>query len=405
MRPREILQSLSQPSPSKIVLLVMDGLGGLPREPGGRTELETARRPNMNALARTASLGLIDMVGSGITPGSGAGHLALFGYDPIEHQIGRGVLSALGIGMDVSAQDVCIRGNFCTLAEDGTIADRRAGRIPTAEAARLCEILGSAIPHIEDAQVAVVPEKEYRFVLRFRGPGLDGRVADTDPQKEGRRPLKAAAEVPEAKKTARLADIFAALAGQALKGRKPANGVLLRGFDTYPKIATLRELYGLNAACVGTYPMYRGLAKLVGMEVLTTSEEEDFATLARVLREAWPTFDYFFIHVKKTDSYGEDGNFEKKVEVIERVDAALVPAIVELGPGVLAIAGDHSTPAVVKGHSWHPVPLLLSSPFCRGGESEYGETACARGALGRFPAVELMSHLLAHSGRLAKFGA
>lgn len=399
-----ILKDLAQQTPSKIVLLVMDGLGGLPR--GSLTELETARRPNMNFLAQHASLGVIEMVGPGITPGSGAGHLALFGYDPLQHQIGRGVLSALGIGVEVTSEDVCIRGNFCTMADDGTVGDRRAGRIPTDQAAELCKMLQSAIPQIEDVKVHVVPEKEYRFVLRFRGPGLDGRVADTDPQKEGKKPLPAVAEVSEAQKTARIAEMFMDKARQALKGRKPANGVLLRGFDTYPRIPTFKELYGLTPACVGTYPMYRGLAKLVGMDVLKTSDEENFEVLSRVLKENWAAYDYFFVHVKKADSYGEDGNFEKKVEVIEKVDAQLMPTILDLKPDVVAITGDHSTPSVMKGHSWHPVPFLLASKFARRWENaDFGETSCARGILGRFPAQQAMTLMLAHAGKLAKFGA
>lgn len=405
MIPEDVLREIVQKTESKIVLLVIDGLGGLPREPGGTTELEAARKPNMNALARRSDLGLLDMVATGVTPGSGAGHLALFGYDPVRYQIGRGVLSAVGIGFDVGPDDLCVRGNFCTLDDRGVVVDRRAGRMPTSLGRELCALLESKIPELSGAKVFVRPEKEYRFVLVFRKAGLGDNITDTDPQKEGRLPLPARGGDPASAEGAALCNAFVQRAGELLKGRAPANGILLRGYAKLPNLEDFQKRYRLTPAVVGTYPMYRGLAKLVGMDVLPTSEEEDLPTLARVLKEHWGRYDFFFIHVKKADSYGEDGDFDKKVQVIEKVDAVLLPAILDLGPDVLAITGDHSTPAVLKAHSWHPVPVLVAGRAARPTAAEFGETECARGSLGRLPATDLMGLLLANAGKLAKFGA
>lgn len=405
MIPEDVLREIVQKTDSKIVLLVIDGLGGLPKEAGGKTELETADKPNMNALAQRSQLGLIDMVATGVTPGSGAGHLALFGYDPVKYQIGRGVLSAVGIGFEVGPDDLCVRGNFCTLDQRGIVTDRRAGRMPTELGKELCALLESKIPEVSGAKVFVRPEKEYRFVLVFRKAGLGDNITDTDPQKEGKAPLPAKGADPASEQGAALCNAFAQRAGEVLKGRRPANGVLLRGYAKLPNLDGFQKKYLLTPAVVGTYPMYRGLAKLVGMDVLPTSEEEDFPTLARVLKEHWARYDFFFVHVKKADSHGEDGNFEKKVEVIEKVDKLLVPAILELKPDVLAITGDHSTPSVMKAHSWHPVPLLVAARPGRGAPAEFGETEGARGSLGRMPATSLMGLLLANAGKLAKFGA
>ncbi|HLG41909.1 MAG TPA: 2,3-bisphosphoglycerate-independent phosphoglycerate mutase [Planctomycetota bacterium] len=410
MVPHEVLRELSLKTPSKIVFLMIDGLGGLPRIAGGLTELETARRPNLNRLAAAPGtlLGLAEIVGPGITPGSGAGHLALFGYDPIRYSIGRGVLSAYGIGVEVGPEDVCIRGNFATLDEKGMVTDRRAGRLKTELCRELCETLAAAVPRIEDVSIAYTAERDYRFVARLRGPGLGERVTDTDPQKEGHKALPALAQDPGSEKTARIVNLLTAKAETALRGRRPANGVLLRGFARRPALPSLPTLYGLKPACVGTYPMYRGLAHLLGMDVLKTSEEEDLGVLARTVESHWDGYDFFFVHVKKADSHGEDGNFEAKVKVLEAVDRDLVPALMGLMPDVFVVTGDHSTPSIMKAHSWHPVPFLLHSKWVRRpsrAQEEFGETACAAGLLGTFPAIHAMSHALACAQKLAKFGA
>ncbi len=397
----KLTQSLQKKNESKIVLLVADGLGGLPKEPGGKTELETAHTPHLDALAARGTLGLSIPVLPGITPGSGPGHLGLFGYDPLQYQIGRGVLEALGIDFDLGAQDVAIRGNFCTLDEQGLISDRRAGRIANELAAPLCEKLDQiCIPGVE---VFVRHVKEYRLVIVFRGEGLSGNVADTDPQATGVPPLDPVARDEASARTAEVAAEFLRQAREVLKNDAPANFLTLRGIATRPPIPTFEQVYGTRAAAIAVYPMYRGLARLVGMDVLDAGQtlEDQCARL----QAAWNDYDFFFVHFKYTDSTGEDGNFEGKVQRIEELDAA-IPKITGLNPTVLIVTGDHSTPSKMRSHSWHPVPTLIAADLCRfDGSQSFGERECQRGGLGQFEAKYLMGLALAHAGRLEKFGA
>jgi 2,3-bisphosphoglycerate-independent phosphoglycerate mutase len=397
----EQLKALSRESSSKIVLLVIDGLGGLPRPETGKTELEEAKTPHLNLLAEKGTCGLIDPIALGITPGSAPAHLALFGYDPLQATIGRGVLEAMGIDVELEESDLAARGNFCTLSDDGLVIDRRAGRISTKRCAQLCQLL-SAIA-IDDIELDIAPVREHRFVVVFRGQSLSAELSDSDPQRPGLEPKPVIPRSTEAVRTALVVNMFIAKAKELLSHSQPANMVLLRGFSQRPVLSTLGELYKLNAAAIATYPMYRGLAKLVGMEILKTGDtiEDEFNTLAQHYNE----YDFFYLHIKQSDSAGEDGNFEGKVRVIEEVDAFL-PRLTALEPDVLIVTGDHSTPAVLKGHSWHPVPLLLHSRYCRPDNAhEFSERACASGALGRFPATQVMSLALAHALRLDKFGA
>ncbi len=401
--PFETLKPLLTDTGSKIVLLVLDGLGGLPMEPGGHTELEAARTPNLDRLAAEGTLGRSIPVRNGITPGSGPAHLALFGYDPLEYVIGRGALSAVGIGMDFSAGDVAARGNFCTLDENGLVSDRRAGRIPSEEAAPLVEILNQI--KIEGVEVQVGLEKEYRFSVVMHGPDLVADLHDTDPQETGLAALPVKAVSPAGQRTAALYQQFVDQAFEKLKGQPRANGVLLRGFATDPGLPTYRDSYGLRAACIAVYPMYKGVSRLVGMDVIDFSGDspaDEFAALA----SAWDDYDFFFIHVKKTDSMGEDGNFAGKAGVIESVDQALLD-LLALKPDVLMVTGDHSTPAKLRSHSWHPVPFLLWAPDSHLPDetTAFGERACMRGGLGTFLAQEAMAMALAHAQRLNKFGA
>ena len=396
-----IIRSLTLKTPSKIVLLVMDGVGGLRVD--GTTELEAAHTPHLDELAARSICGVTDPVSPGITPGSGPGHLGMFGYDPLCYEIGRGVLEALGIGMELGDQDVVARGNFATMDNQGIITDRRAGRIPTDKNIELCTLLQEKIATIDDATVEIRNGKEHRFVLRFTGEGLDGRLEDTDPQKEGKAALKVAPLVPEATKTAQIVDNFVDKANDVLHDHHPANTVLLRGISKIPIIPSMSDLFKLTPACIATYPMYKGLARLVGMEILETGEHivDEFKTL----KEHYQEFDYFFLHIKKTDSYGEDGDFQKKVEVIEEVDRH-IPVLLELDPDVIAVTGDHSTPSLLKGHSWHPNPFMLYSKYERIDDvQEFNEAACVKGGLGRFLAVHEMSLMLASALKLEKFGA
>jgi 2,3-bisphosphoglycerate-independent phosphoglycerate mutase len=403
MDSQDLIRPLLVQNATKLILLVLDGLGGIPDPVLRKTELEMAATPNLDGVAARGVCGLIDIVAPGITPGSGPGHLALFGYDPLRYEIGRGVLEALGMDLELTPQDLAARGNYATMDSRGVITDRRAGRIATERNVQLCQILQGAIREIDGVQVQVTPGKEHRFVVLFRGEGLSGDLNDTDPQREGSTPKPLVGTTPEAKRTAEIVSKFIQQANAALANQHPANTLLLRGFAKHPQIPGMKEAYGLKAAAIATYPMYRGLARLVGMEVLPTGEtvEEEFKTLV----QNYQSYDFFFLHVKKTDSYGEDGNFRKKVEVILEADAQ-VPKLLALEPDVLVVTGDHSTPAVLKAHSWHPVPYILSARTCIPDEvSEFSERSCAKGILGRFPAVEGMRLMLAHAGRLAKFGA
>jgi 2,3-bisphosphoglycerate-independent phosphoglycerate mutase len=386
---------------TKIVMYVADGLGGLPQEPGGHTELETANTPNLDALAKRGVCGSSIPVTLGITPGSGPGHLGLFGYDPLQYVIGRGALEATGIGFKLEDGDVAIRANFCTLDPEGKITDRRAGRIPTEESAPLAIKLREA--SIPGYQIFVEPVKEHRFVVVLRGPVLQGNVQDTDPQITGVPPLEPIATDPGSRKTADVAREFIAQARKLLAGQPKANGLTLRGFSGKPALPGYEEVYGLKAAAIAVYPMYKGLAQLVGMEVLGKPQTLD--EQMTLLEQNWQKYDFFFIHYKYSDSTGEDGNFTAKVKRIEEFDAA-VPRINALNPDVVIVTGDHSTPSMLKSHSWHPVPTILSAKFCRtDGVQKFGESDCLRGGLGQFEAKHLMTLALANAGRLGKYGA
>ncbi|MFO0922719.1 MAG: 2,3-bisphosphoglycerate-independent phosphoglycerate mutase [Pirellulales bacterium] len=397
----DLTRELQLTNDNKIVMLVADGLGGLPMEPGGKTELESANVPNLNRLATKGVQGASIPVKPGIAPGSGPGHLGLFGYDPIKYQIGRGALEATGIGLDLQPNDVAIRCNFCTIDADGKIVDRRAGRISSEESAPIAISLRQIkIPGIE---IIIEPVKEHRFVVVFRGEGLGGNVSDTDPQKTGVPALDPVGHDAASKKTAEIAKQFLAQAKVLLAKEKKANFHTMRGFACKPALPTYKEVYGLKAAAIAVYPMYKGLAKLVGMDVIgkASSLEEQMD----VLEQSWKDYDFFFIHFKYTDSTGEDGNFAEKVKRIEELDAIL-PRIEKLNPSVMIVTGDHSTPSYLKSHSWHPVPTLLVSDCCRPDPHKaFNESTCITGGLGHFEAQYLMTIALANAGRLGKYGA
>ena len=397
----ELIRGITRSSSSRIVLLVIDGLGGLPKPETGKTELEIANTPYLDQLSAKSICGLIDPVSPGITPGSGPGHLALFGYDPVSFNIGRGVLAAMGIGFDLQPRDVAARGNFCTVDETGLVTDRRAGRISTEKSAELCQLLDGLV--IDGVQLFVCPVREHRFVVVFRGEGLSPDISDSDPQQAGVTPMGITGLRPEASRTADIIGQFVAQAKIILGKYHPANMVLLRGFSRYPQIPTMGEIYKLKPAAIVTYPMYRGLARVVGMKIMETgmSIKDEFASLKR----NYTDHDFFFLHIKGADTAGEDGDFDRKVRVIEEIDSAL-NEMISVEPDVIVVTGDHSTPALLSGHSWHPSPILLYSKWCRSdGVREFSESACASGGLGRFPAVHIMPLAMANALKLTKFGA
>jgi len=397
----DLIGQLSISSPTKIVLLVIDGLGGLPHPKTGKTELETASTPNLDRLTAEGICGLIDPVGPGITPGSTPGHLSLFGYDPVTLYVGRGVVETMGIDFELEKEDIAARGNFCTVDKKGLVTDRRAGRISTEKCSELCRMLEGI--KVEGARLFVLPVREHRLALVLRGEGLRAELGDSDPQQTGVAPKAVKALKPAARRTADIANEFITKAQKILAGQHPANMLLLRGFSRRPDIPTMSEVYKLKPAAIASYPMYRGLARLVGMNVLETgaSTAEELATF----KKNYADYDFFFIHIKGTDAAGEDGDFDRKVSVIEEVDKNL-PTITGLEPDVILVTGDHSTPALLKGHSWHPVPVLLYSKYCRPDRvKEFSETACITGGLGRISGTQLMPLAMANARKLIKFGA
>jgi 2,3-bisphosphoglycerate-independent phosphoglycerate mutase len=397
----ELIKEISITSPEKIVMLVLDGLGGLPDPKTGKTELETARIPNLDALAAKGICGLADPIAPGITPGSGPGHLALFGYDPVSCRIGRGTLEAVGIDVELQPDDVAARGNFCTIDGKGIITDRRAGRISTEKCVELCKLLDGM--KIDGVDIKVYPVREHRFVAVFRGKDLRTELTESDPSETGKAPLEVKAEHAIARGTANIVNQFIAKAKDILSSRHPANMILLRGFAKKPQLQTMQEIYKLNPLAIAVYPMYRGLARLVGMQVAKTGTtlEDEFKTL----KDNYKKYDFFFLHVKWTDTAGEDGDFARKVKVLEQIDAAL-PVLTGLEPDVLVITGDHATPAVFGGHSWHPVPVLICAKYCRtDAVNKFSETAFLAGGLGRISSTQIMPLAMANARKLTKFGA
>ncbi len=399
----ELIDTLIVKNQSKIIFLIMDGLGGLPVPGRDETELEVAHTPNLDALAKKSVCGLLDPVGYGITPGSGPAHFALFGYDPVKHNIGRGILEGAGINFPMTEKDLLVRINFATVDQQGRVLDRRAGRIDDDTNQRICRKLQEQVRLDERVEVIFKSVREHRALLVLRGEGLREEIAETDPQQTGVLPVPPRALVAEAGPTSALFSELIRKAGKVLADEAKANMILLRGYACYRKYPSLAARFGLKALAIAGYPMYRGIARLLGMDVApqTDSVKAEF----EVLRENYAKYDFFFLHIKPTDSRGEDGNFDAKVKVIEEVDL-LLPQVTALNPDVLVVTADHSTPAALAAHSWHPVPVLLAAQTCRPDQVErFGERACITGGLGRMPMMYLMGQALAHARRLEKFGA
>ncbi len=399
----EFINSLIKAEKSKIILVVIDGVGGLALPGGKGTELQIANTPNLDALATESSCGLLEPIGAGITPGSGPAHLALFGYDPIKNNMGRGILSALGTGFNLTSDDVAARVNFATVDEKGRVLDRRAGRIKTELNKRLCEKILKNIKVDPTVEIFLYPVRDYRATLILRGDDLWGDLIDTDPQKIGVVPLEVKVTNPRSEKTLKIVSDFISQVRIILANEKPANMILLRGFDKYIPFKSIKERYSLKALAIAEYPMYKGMAKLLGMEIAQNISGLD--SQIEALKKNYDKYDFFFFHIKKTDSFGEDGDFDAKVKEIEKVDA-MISEIVELNPDVLVVTSDHSTPALLKYHSWHPVPVMIKSIYARKDSvTKFDEISCANGILGLRPMTDLMPIILACANRLEKYGA
>jgi len=394
------LHDIVDSTPSKVVMIVVDGLGGAPSPETGLSELETAKLPNLDMLARESSVGLTIPVAPGVAPGSGPGHLSLFGYNPLKYFIGRGVLEALGIGVSMGKDDVAARGNFCLLDKEGLLVDRRAGRISSQESFPLVEVLDEI--EVDGVELSVFPVKDYRFVFLMKGKGLSDKLTETDPQRIGVAPLEVEALGEKAEKTRDLANSFLLQARRRLMGQERANMLLLRGFSRVPTFPSFNDSYKLNAAAIAAYPMYRGLANVVGMNVINCGVE--FEDEIESLNTNYNNHDFFYVHYKPADAEGEDGNFEGKVRALEELDV-MIPRILDLNPDVLVVAGDHATPSILAAHSWHYVPVLIRSKYTLGdGVESFSERAFSQGSLGTFQAEHLMLQALSHAGKLSKYG-
>jgi 2,3-bisphosphoglycerate-independent phosphoglycerate mutase len=399
----EVWKDLLIKNNSKIIFLIMDGLGGLPMPGGDKTELETASTPNLDQYAKEGITGLLDPIYPGFTPGSGPAHLALFGYEPVDFNIGRGVLSALGVDFELTSRDVAARLNFCTIDDNDFVTDRRAGRISTEKNRELCDKIRKNVKLPLDVEFFIETESEHRAVLILRGENLGGNINDTDPQETGKRPIDPEGADENSRRSAQNISNFLAQVKEVLKDDQPANYILARGFAKHESFPSMESRYGLRSVAIAQYPMYRGLARLVGMTVLPVPET--FEDMWMQLKENYDRYDFFFLHFKKTDSYGEDGNFDAKVKTIETVDK-WSSQLRELNPEVLVVTGDHSTPAFLKSHSWHPVPVLLWSKYARADRvSQFGEQFCRDGNIGRMPMKNIILMALANALRLKKFGA
>ena len=404
MEVEKIIKEIIKKNDKKILLLVMDGLGGLPEPTTHLTELETAKKPYLDEIARVGMCGLSIPVLPGITPGSGPAHLSLFGYDPVEHKIGRGVLEVLGVGMEMDKNDIAIRGNFATIDENNIVTDRRAGRIPTEQNQKLVQVLQEKIKVINGVEIIIKTVKEHRLAILLKGKNLSPDISENDPQKEGLplrkiTPLKKNAEF-----TAGILNEFLKQAEKILAQQNTkARTILLRGFSGIPDIESFEKKYLLNPVCIASYPMYKGLAKLVGMNVIAGLETIDDEI--EILNKVYNDYDFFYLHYKKTDSAGEDGDFNRKVQTIEEFDTK-IRGMRNLKFDVICLTGDHSTPSVLKGHSWHPVPIVIvSQNIIPDDVNSFTERACAKGMLGTIPATSIMYILLANALKLEKFGA
>jgi 2,3-bisphosphoglycerate-independent phosphoglycerate mutase len=395
---------------NKAMLIVMDGLGDRPiKELGWLTPLEAARTPNLDALAARGVSGLMNAIGFGLRPGSDTSHLAILGYDIEKYYTGRGTIEVAGLGMELKAGDVALRGNLGTVNDKLLVVDRRAGRI-TDTGPFVAELDGLTY---QGVTLLARPGTGHRAGIILRGPGLSSRISDNDPHEVGVKvhevhPLD---DSKEAAFTAKVLNHFLAEAHRILaanplnqerikQGKPPANYLLGRGAGYYKQIVKFEERYGLHACTIAGGGLYKGIGAFTGMDVIqvagaTGLPNTDIAAKFRAgLAALKGAYDFAFVHVKATDTFGEDGDFTGKMNFINRIDEAA--ALLLDAPHLLAVTADHSTPCALKRHSGDPVPLMMvGDGLVRTDEvATYGERSCARGGMGRLTGLQVMPEII-----------
>ncbi len=406
------------------VLVILDGLGDriIPALKG-KTPLQAAKTPTFDRLAMEGQNGLMDVLGPGITPGSDAAHLTLFGYDFKESYPGRGPLEALGAGLPSKPGDVAFRSNFATVDDNLVVIDRRAGRDFTDDEHRALEDALKGI-EIDGVKVHFVATVEHRGAIVLEGEGLSGEISDIDPHETGKKILESKPDVPEARKTADVVNKLVKLTYERLRdsdlnklreqrGLPAANVLLLRGPGKHAQIPTLKERYGISSVCLAGGALYIGCAKYVGMDYIpvegqTGTIDTNFDNIAKKAIEVIKSgVNYLFIHIKATDNASHDGNHEEKVLAIERTDTMVGKILAEVRDKVvIALTGDHTTPVLVGEHTCDPVPILFWSNFIRPDSvKQFSEIDAPHGALHSIRGIDVMPLLLGYAGYIEKIGA
>ncbi len=413
----------------KAVFIIADGMADVPlRELNAKTPLEAAHKPSLNRIAELGICGMIDVISPGIPPGSDTAHLALLGYDVMEVYTGRGALEAIGSGIDILPNDLAFRCNFATVDENFKVLDRRAGRIETEDAAKLSSAIENSLREdpIEVGDVLFRNTVEHRGILRLSGPNLSTMVSDTDPLKTGVAVLKAHVldGSKEANNTANALNILTrqfhkVLADHPLnkervrRGLLPANAILCRGVGQLPEIDPLPLLYGIRPTAIAAVPLVRGVCKTAGMRLIspfgaTGTYKTDVIAKGKAAVQSLANYDFVLVHIKAPDIASHDHNTEKKVQMIEKVDAlaGYVLSNVDLSETFIAVTADHTTSSLKKEHSGEPVPVAITGPGVRTDDVKaFEERTCTKGGLGRILGRDLMPILMNLLGKGEKAGS
>ena len=404
----------------KTFFVICDGLGDRPIPKLGRkTPLEYAKTPNLDAIARRGIIGAMNTIDIGVRPGSDTAHMAIFGYDPHVYYTGRGPFETAGLRMEHKDGDICFRVNMGTVDDTLHIIDRRAGRIgDTSAFAR--ELNGMKIDGVE---FFVKAGTGYRMGMIMRGKKLSTHITDIDPGHVGKgvRMCEATDDTSEAKRTAKILNTFVSRAHKLLKrmpvnidrqknGLPQANYLLVRGAGVYPKLPRFFDKYGLRAACFAGAGLYKGIARLIGMDVVhvpgaTGKPDSNIRAKVETAIKHRKDYDFFFIHFKGADSCGEDGDVEGKIAYIEKIDDAVAP-LLKLKNSLVVITADHSTPCTIKSHSADDVPIVIMGDEVRDDDvHEFSERTCAKGRMGHIKGMHVMPIILDLMGIAEKFGA